>query len=723
MKTAFPQTQNPVSIRLYSNIPFDNTYQNHSLISDRFTYHGTLLYEGNYLNGSPCERFINRKVGQDESVFYYPHYDTTDTFNFDFQNGLIGSVVMELTPEKTNANYMRVTCGNDVYYYFITGIKQINFQTYSLSLELDVLMTYQDEFLDGIKDMPVMTSRKHSHRYTNDGKVPHCADYKSGDSTFANIKPSIISKIEQMGFYDAEMKKLSPIKWLYVCIDMSIEENSQHYPFTFKGIKMPLGMLCMPLCKKLTFIDDEDHTLVITEDKIKKFVEKLVGDGKVHATKVSNFPPFVSEHILVTEPEDGEFVIRVISSSENMVIDGGAILWDNNKTRLCGFFSDDPTYEEVYFNSLNIVDEYNGDYDLDNINLGFKRSTKPSITSPRVQDPKILFAPFKKYTISATYGQPYEFFPELAFSDHVYQVELPSFGFGAVFTSYIGDYNHFTYLKPLLDDNDYYAFAGYKINNIGLSCNVNHVVPAGTNALDLFNSTQAQSFYQSKTATGITSGVSIAGGIASMIIGAGMTAGSAGSLTPAGAMLVTSGAMAISGGLAGGVNAIKSSTAKIEDLKNTPDSINVQGGALTSDYARGELMPFIAVYDVTENIKEMANDYFYNYGYEVSRECYFNTEMYYDNNNSFETDNNLFGRTIFNYIKITEDITNKINANIPLIVKQKLSQVFNNGITIWNFFGFNDIWSLQVTPSEGYEEDKWFMKHTYDNTELSLMLP
>ena len=79
-------------------------------------------------------------------------------------------------------------------------------------------------------------------------------------------------------------------------------------------------------------------------------------------------------------------------------------------------------------------------------------------------------------------------------------------------------------------------------------------------------------------------------------------------------------------------------------------------------------------------------------------------------------DNNLFGRTIFNYIQINEDITNKINADIPLIVKQKLSTIFNQGITIWNFFGFDGLWN-DDDPSSTYYVDKWFMKHTLDNTE------
>ena len=243
-------------------------------------------------------------------------------------------------------------------------------------------------------------------------------------------------------------------------------------------------------------------------------------------------------------------------------------------------------------------------------------------------------------------------------------------------------------------------------------------MPVGTDALDVFKSTQANSFYTSKVASGVTSGLTIAGGIGSIVLGAGMTAGSSGALTPMGAGLVASGSMAIAGGMAGITNAIKSTNAKIEDLKNTPDAINVQGSSLITDYSKGSVMPFIVVYETSKAIKEQANDYFYNYGYEVSRECYFNTELSYNNDVSNIVDNNLFGRTIFNYIQLNEDITNKINANIPHIVKQKLSSIFNKGITLWSFFNNDELWYFGTPASSDYYIDRWFMKCDLDNTEF-----
>ena len=711
MKTAFPQTQNPVSIRLYANIPFDNTYEHHSLISDKFKYSGTNLYTGGSSLGSPCERFINRRRQTTGYPYYYPRWDMTGEYNFDFKNGLMGSVTLELTPEQTNANYMRVTCGSDVYYYFITGISQDNFETYTLSLELDVIMTYQDEFLDGIENRPLFTERKHCHRYTNNGLFPHCADFKSGDSAFAGVKPSVVKQVEDLHFY-GDMEFIEEVKWLYVCVDPDYinETNKDKMLYAFKGIKHPLAMICLPINATIRFdLTNEDigtpYQPVFDENDLKAVIEDLVGNGKVHSCKLSSYPPFIASSI--GKNTDNDYTISGTYSVED-----GMIFFDNSKTKLyLDNLGDQDPQDPKATRFFVVLDEFEGDYDFEPCNLEtlFKNSVKPTPYLSRYNDPKLLFNPFRKYLLTSVYSSGNEFFPELQFADGVWSDGL--FIFSSVFTSYIADFNIFTYQRQRVDDKYMPFYIDYKMNNIGLSANVNYTIPCGINALDSFNQSQAQSFYQSKTASGITAGLSILGGVAS--IGAGIF-----SENP---MLLVAGGTAISGGIAGVTNTIKSTTAKIEDLKNTPDAINVQGGSFVSDYARFNDLPFVTIYDVAEVIKTNANDYFYNYGYEVSRDCNFTKDIAFDNDVSGGVDNNLIGRSVFNYIKLKEDITCKINANIPLLVKQKISQVFNKGITLWSFFGLAQLWGTTDTPNPDYNIDNWFLQHELDNTEYSLI--
>lgn len=729
MKTAYPQNSNVVSIRLYSNIPFDNTYKNHSLISEKFKYNNTQIYSG---SGMAKEEFINRSKSALQP-FYYPRYDLTGEFNFDFKNGLIGSITLELTPAQTNANYMRVkvgdaTHGYEYYYYFITSINQSNVDTYVLTLECDVLMTYQDEFLDGMKDIPAFTSRKHCHRYTNNGLLPYCPDLKTGEDAFANVKPSLLNSKIQLNYENTYMKNIKDLVWLYICLDIkSVDESTINMLYTCQSKDYPLVMVAIPInVATITYSDlSLGHALTFENARLKSVITGLIDDGSVHGAKISPYPPFVISSGAVTTLDNSRnlairsslFVIREDTTAKiyQMSIGGNLLIYGYWET-----IGDNKIKELLSNGALLVTTQNVVEYPYEGLkpsSFGITNASAPTINSNRYTDPKLLFSPFKKYKLSAQYAnEGNEFYPELIFSENS-TGDTNYFYFATTTSAYIGDNNFFTFLKTTTT-HQYYRY-----DKIGLSSAVNYIMPCGTNALDIFNSTQAQSFYTSKVASGITSGLSLVGGIASIGIGAGMTIGSSGSLSPMGIGLMASGAMAIAGGTASVATTIASANAKIEDLKNTPDSVNVSGSNFITDNASAPStygLPYILVYDVTCAIKENANDFFYNYGYQVARECYFNTELKFDNSTANNVDNNMFGRTIFNYIQLNEDITNKINTDIPLVVKQKLSKIFNDGITLWSFFGNAKLWKGQGGyPLSTDNPDNWFMKCILDNTEYS----
>lgn len=710
MKTAFPQTQNPVKIRLYSNIPFDNTYEHHTLISSKFKFNNTDIYDGSYV---AKERFLDRMASNNQR--YYPRFDLEGDFNFNFQNGLVGSVTLELTPEQTNANYMRLTCGTDVYYYFITGITQLNFETYTLTLELDALMTYQDEFLDGMKNVPVFTQRKHSHRYNSYG-LPKCADLKNGDSALTGIKPNIITRKVPLHFKNSVLKELEGILWAYVCVDEIEYEGNIIEEYSYEGSHFPLSMICFPLTTNTDIrfyyfadtprVDPDRLILQFSTSHIRSLVKELINKGQYHGCKILPYPPFSSENIVYSN--EGGYHNIFIPLTEY-----SSGQWDNDKTSLLPRKKLDNVNDREHF---VIYGENKFNFEFEDFNLtlftGF-----PSIFNSRKDDPKLLFSPFRKYSLNAIYSQGVEFFPELAYCDGNFNDSYIS-TFGVV-TFYIGDDTISTYIKEKIDLNNFYFFENYVSDNIGLITNVNYNVPVGTDALAVFNATQRQSYYTSKVASGIASATTIAGGIGSIVIGAGMTAGSSGALTPMGSAMVVGGASAIASGVASAGESIKSTISHIQELKNTPDSFNVAGNNIMSDLSKEDLLPYVCVTECTYETIDKVNDYFYNYGYEVGRECYFNDELKFNNDASNVVDNNLFGRTIFNYIKLNEDITNKINVNIPIIIKQKLSQVFNKGITLWSFFGNEMLWGDDDDYSGTYNPDKWFMKCTLDNTEYN----
>ena len=742
-KTAYPSTITPVTITIYNNIPFDNSYKHHTIISDLFTKNSVKLYTR---TGTACESFIDRKdYSKVSKPHVYPRWTFTDVFNFDFKNGILGSVTLELTAEQTNTNYMKVVSGSQTWYYFVTSITQSNADTYILSLELDVIMTYQDEFLTGVKDIPIFTKRKHCHRYSTSpsGALPHCADYKNGEDAFSGVKPSIIKEVDKFHYYDDDMKETEGIMWLYICVDYKEMSGWTIYSalpirdcmYACNNKVYPLCMLAIPLNVDNVIYRNNDHSthqVIINKTTIMGSIKNLLNNGSVHGAKISPYPPFnyAGDNGSVNY-SGGDLYIE---GNTTLVIDAPLLkaykMTIGNTKLIYGRYSEAPvdpsTIPQVYLltflSGFVMVSEQTGcnygyDVPVNLTDIGIK-TTLPSISSTRKEDPKLLFSPFRKYMINGQYSsEGFQFYPELFFSEKVYTYSNVDnmWLFQTITTAYIGDSNFYT----SFDGSDDMT-SNYKYEKLGLSSNVNYVFPCGENALEVFNATQQQSFYTSKVASGITSGITIAGGVASAGLGIAGAVGTLGMSTPMSVGLIASGATAVASGIAGLSSTIASSVAKVEDLKNTPNSINISGSNFLTDEcitANYTGLPYLVIMEVNSTIKKSADDFFYAYGYQVARQCLFNTELNYNNNVDNSVDNNLFGRTIFNYIQINEDITNKIVADIPYIVKKKLSNIFNEGITIWTFFNLQGIWN-NTEPTSSFYVEKWLFKNSLDNTEI-----
>ena len=218
---------------------------------------------------------------------------------------------------------------------------------------------------------------------------------------------------------------------------------------------------------------------------------------------------------------------------------------------------------------------------------------------------------------------------------------------------------------------------------------------------ELFNQTQSNQYENSKVVNAITNGLKVVGGALAVVFG--------------GAMGKVGGATAIASGITGEVNTFTDWSAKMEDLKNTPNSYTFGGSSFSYDYAIAKsqeqtLLPYLITYGVSETEYNMGAEFLYHYGYEYNCEKYFRTFITFSSDNVFE-------RTLFNYVKIREDITTKlVGDNLPLIVAQKMNEVLNNGIKFWTFFYFdftstNDVQSIV---------DDYFQKSSFCNAELHI---
>lgn len=692
-----PTTINPVTITLYRGIPFDNNYNEHTLLSTRFKYRA--YSSGDYENiGNDKEAFIN--MSDSNNNYIYPRTTKTGTYNFAFGNGLVTSVVLELTGDEINSNYMKVISGSDVYYYFITGIIQKNEVTYLLNLELDVFMTYSEEFLTNMKDKPVLVERKHCRRLLHPNPTTDKINMAcfNQESHFNGIKANITKNVTSLKFtnYTTNTNNiLSYLSWFYIIVgkggdyvQMPYKENDTQYPY---------NVICIPTKKvklKLTQINEEWYL------DANVAMEAIMGHSAVQKIIISPFPPFM------------------LSDNFNFYRSGDDIVWEVTectKTSATGIadyreFYSGSVQSGTHFKSIgtvtnnqpsplaccfNITDGFGGQYKYSEISNYFDVTSLQSIDGTRDnQEYKLQIAPFKELKMSSYYGGENTIPTQLLFLQN----------FKLANKNKIIPY---TIASSNAETNSYwdYCFLGNEEvdSKRGVSNVASYNYPTSTNAELIYNQSQKSQYENTRLINGIAGGIQIAGGIASIAI------------APS-AIGKVAGGIAIAGGVVSEIKNITEYSAKMEDLKHTPDSYNFAGNSFSLDKSvstcgsgGGSMLPYIIEYGVDNKTYDMCAEFLYHYGYEYNAESYFNDEMNLSSDNIFE-------RSLFNYVKLNEDVATKlVGSNLPLIVAKKMNEVLNNGIKFWTFFAF-DLTNSSVVNNV---LTKYFQKSTYCNAEVN----
>lgn len=751
MSYLFPSSIQPVTITLYQKVPFDNSYKNHSFVSGAFKYNGSFI--NSY---AEQENFLNIKykdIPQQPNPFYrFPRTTKSGEFNFDFGNGLTTSLTLELEGDETNANYLKVewnesgsTPPTQKRYYFITSIVQINATTFRLSLELDVLMTFGSYLVNNPK--PMLTKDKHCTRVNSTG-VFGCKDFANIEPEFANIKASICESKENFDLnldnIDIITKNnLKDIHWLYVIVGKQFEYNQQleqllgtnYLAYRHKGVDYPFSVVCFPLVSKCKYRFMSGSTLLHeTEVDVRKQVGELVGSGLYKGAKISPYPPFTNAtNVTITENQGTiTFEIKAFndllpSSSVGYAMEGKL---GNNEMFYVHLANDIPTPQgfDTVLDKLIITDDVDNVYDLGSYQLlNTSNLNVPSLTNGRdVNEKKILLHPFRKYILKGIYDKGLELRPDIVYADKT-SYEVPNFNYKTISTMYPFDNAIFTFSPT---QNKYNSLCG-----IGNDSVINYAIPVGENALDYWQQTQSAEYYQGKTAQAVNNGLAILSGVALIGIGATLGVASSGTLSPMGAKAIVGGAGMIAGGVTGEVNIAKSIDAHQVDLMNRPDSFTNTGSSYAHDlaiasYSPNEtgvgMLPYVVKMRCSDADIETALERYFHFGYQVNRSCIFNSELsnnvYLSGNGNVVLDNHLFTRTIFNYIKLQDDVTDKIDNRVPLIVRQKLNAVLNNGVTLWSFFGFGSVWSGTIEIDGGsapttYNVNKYLYEENYDNCE------
>lgn len=693
-----PTSVNPVTITLYQGIPFDNNYSEHTLLSTKFLYR-RFIGDNNRNVGNSKENFINMKNSQNQ--YYYPRTTKSGTYNFAFGNGLVTSLVIELTDNEINSNYMKVVSGSDTYYYFITGLTQKNEVTYLLNLELDVIMTFGDEFLDNVALKPIMVERKHARRIRQTRAIisPYTITTKVNDvcfnqeSTFNKLKSNIVKEFTPLEFKDfingsTDFNSvMGELNWIYIILG---NENQTYFStYLENDVEYPYCVVCLPSIP--VNIPNVNGKTFIWSASLE--LNHFVGDPAVQKIIVSPFPPFkVCSNVTLTKT----------GTTYNLNVTSGQWL-----SPVFDFYSgSNSTGSELYAyvrdNSGQLVSQgfvilrkgFGGKFEYTTKQSYFD-TTLPSTSNARdYGEFKLQIAPFKDLRMSSYYGGEYNIHTQYLLLKNV--------------TSSSMDIHTYTIASTNPEVNSYFDYAdvgNYPVDSKrGISNSVAYNFPSGTNAELLYNQTQKNQYENSKTIGAISNGMKILGG------------GLAVALAP-NLMTKVAGGVSLASGVLGEVDTFTSWTAKMEDLSNTPNTYNFAGSSYAYDIAISKsgsktnknLLPYLITYGVTDREEDMAGEFIYNYGYEYNIECYFNTLL---TNNS----DDVFNRILFNYVKIRDDITSKIvGSNLPLIVAQKFNDILNAGIKLWTFFDMD----LTNTTTATNVISNYFQKTTYCNAELS----
>lgn len=711
----YPNYPQKVTITLYKNVPFSNKYEEHPFFPNCFKWNTTSL---------PTKTMEDFLEFTHSNVRYFDKLEITD-FNFEYSNQIVTSMVIELVNANksfTDANYLKVsTPDNTKLYYFITNIHQLNGDTYKLDLECDVIASYSTQIMNGLDGVPVSTKRKHCHRYCSshnteypNQKTLHTLDVMLQEDVLKNYKPKNVIDVTKSKLNITGYNQGTDFELLWLYFTLRNETTDKLYTTLSNNGALPITMMCIPYNVKKLIIHYNTSGLGITHTwDIKELLNDFFTDPKCYGAKLSPYPPFTTcSHSTVevqTVTENNETYKQVVFNIDNqdvgnpIIVDGGTVAETfklGNNTFWTKFL--DMPLAQGLKNGIGINVVLDTKYSLvksSTYNPLLKANviaSSPTVATPidAKYEPKLNCRPVKVDKLKTQYSEETDLFNDIIMAYYIrlgsQDITLASISdvYGANFTIY-------TYVDNIPAYAQWGNLYQYQKEIMGgLSASPDYTYPYGESALENFNATQRASYTTSKIASGVTSGLAIAGGIGALLLAP----------TPMGKL---AGATAIAGGVASIGSNIATAIGKEIDLSNTPDTINSMGNNFAQDICIGNtLLPYVVHYDATPVEKEMLLDYFYEYGYQVSRCCYFNKNLYFDNELN-NIDNNIFGRTTFNYVQLDEDITGKIHSNIPPKVKEKISQIFMNGIKLYTLFQYYSGNALTADLYTYYQNKKY----------------
>ena len=146
---------------------------------------------------------------------------------------------------------------------------------------------------------------------------------------------------------------------------------------------------------------------------------------------------------------------------------------------------------------------------------------------------------------------------------------------------------------------------------------------------------------------------------------------------------------------------------KMKDLVNQPSKFNNLGFDILPMIVNTDLFKYINCYTMLPREYEQVFEYFYRFGYEVDDYREFRLDE--NGNIIYGGVKNAFNRGDFNYVRVTENISNYIHtqgetSTLPMdeTIREKFNSIFNNGVRIWSPQTATDFLNFNIGNEEVY---------------------
>ena len=608
-------------------------------------------------------------------------FEAQPEFNFSISGGLTTTLYSNqatfLNTSILDFNYCIIDVNRRYYFYFIDKATCITSNQYQINLELDVITTY----LPSLNFEDCFIERAHAPRwYTTDN-----INYKFNFSTNSPLlrkseqyKQYLKQQIPLHRTYDnvSNLNNFERTRYLYIFAKLKDDEKGIIYNYgQGQSFQYPFKVYCIPYTSIQN--NNAEFYVSINGGESKKIATNLteatmpliLSTALIIGVTYSDYSPFPDSTNVVEDETTNKYTLSfnndtltIISLEQSIssVVGDGYILKINSLN----------INPKTYFPNTNIS--------IDTPKMSFTKNEIKNNTNNQLTCPILLKKGCKRLELTNYYSSKYDYSYEELNTNNL-SVEVLVYPFPSV------EY-HYAYIKGSLDS----ILKNQRQNFTGVVGSIDNTLPYTVEQIDQFFASN-KNYYQMRNYNfwnQVVQGVGkFAQGIASGVGQLASDESIKGSVT-----LTNTGIQ----GLQDVYNIYtreKLLDLQLDNVENAPDIINNLNGAPLTSLVLNKIGFAINVYDILEEDKKfIANDY-YEHGQNVA---------VWDNPRNY-----MGTRKYFNYIKCTlkEMWTNYYPYDpIPTVIKNKIKEVFANGIRLFNGINPTSIINSS-TYIENYEKE------------------